>query len=220
MAFDYCCFVSYPHGQDDVLVPFVNDFIDGLKTEIYAQTRKKVWSDYEFIKGGNRIDEQIGPDLCRSACMILLYTPLYFDTEHTYCARELKAMQGLEEERLQLLKDKGKGLIVPVILRGQRRFPKTLSEKRLCYEFTDIEFNNPAEKIRVKFAKQIKEIAEYIAERCEVLDEIAAQLPHDCDQYSLPSLSDAKEFVETVLKKNITEVAVQFVVRKEETSSV
>jgi hypothetical protein len=220
MAFDYCCFVSYPHGQDDVLVPFVNDFIDGLKTEIYAQTRKKVWSDYEFIKGGFRIDEQIGPDLCRSACMILLYTPLYFDTEHTYCARELKAMQGLEEERLQLLKDKGKGLIVPVILRGRSRFPKTLSEKRLCYEFTDIEFNNPAEKIRVKYAKQIKEIAEYIAERCELLDEIAAQLPHDCDKYSLPSLSDAKEFVETVLKKNITEVAVQFVVRKEETSSV
>jgi len=220
MAFDYCCFVSYPHGQGDVLVPFVNDFVDGLKTEIGAQTRKKVWIDYEFIKGGYRLDEEIGPDLCRSACMILLYTPLYFDTEHTYCARELKAMQELEEQRLQLLKDKGKGLIVPVILRGQKRFPKALSEKRMCYEFTGIEFNNPEEKIRVKYAKQIREIAEYIVERCELLDEIAGSLPADCEKFCLPSPTDAKAFVEMVLKKAITEVAVQFVVRTEEASPV
>lgn len=219
MSLEYCCFISYPHGQDNVLVPFVDDFVAGLEKEIFAQTRKRVWIDYKFLKGGYRLDEEIGPDLCKSACMILIYTPLYFDAEHTYCARELKAMQDLEEQRLKLLKDRGKGLIIPIILRGEKRFPKALSEKRLYYKFTDIEFNNPTEKIRVKFAKEIKEIAEYIIDRCELLDEVANKIPHDCDKFDLPSPDDAKKFVEEVLGKRIIDVAVPFVIRTEESPS-
>jgi hypothetical protein len=219
MSLEYCCFISYPHGQDNVLVPFVEDFLEGLEKEIYAQTRKKVWIDYKFLKGGYRLDEEIGPDLCKSACMILLYTPLYFDTEHTYCARELKAMQDLEEQRLQLLKDKGKGLIIPIILRGEKRFPTALSEKRLYYKFTDIEFNNPTERIRVKYSKELREIAEYIIDRCELLEEVASKFPTDCENYCLPSPHEAKKFVETVLGKKITDVAVPFVVRTEESAS-
>jgi hypothetical protein len=215
MAFEYCCFVSYPHGQDDVLVPFVDDFVKGLETEIKAQTRKKVWIDYKFMTGGYRLDQEIGPDLCKSACMVMLYTPLYFDEEHTYCARELKAMQELEERRLLPLKDKGKGLIVPIILRGPKKFPKVLSDKGLYYDFTDIELNDPTEKIRVRYAKEIREIAEYIIDRCDCLDEVADSLPVDCDKYCLPSVGDAKLFVETVLGKKITSVAVPFVVRTE-----
>lgn len=214
MAFDYCCFISYPHGQDDVLVPFVNDFAAGLKLEIYAQTRRKIWIDYEFLKGGSRLDEEIGPNLCRSACMILLYTPLYFDTDHIYCARELKGMHDLETKRLRHLKDKGKGLIIPVILRGEKRFPKAFSgEDRLYYNFTDIEFNNPLDKLRVKYSKELKSIAEYIIDRCEVLDEIVPNLTHDCETYCLPSSDDARRFVETVLGRNLPSVAVSFVVR-------
>lgn len=215
MAYEYCCFISYPHGQDDVLVPFVKELVNGLETEIYAQTRKKIWIDYDYLKGGSRLDEEVGPDICKSACMILIYTPLYFDTEHTYCARELKAMQDLEEQRLQLLKDKGKGLIIPVILRGANRFPVALSEKRLFYKFTDIEFNNPADMIRVKYAKEIREIAEYIIDRCLSLDDVADKMAHDCEKYCLPSHDDAKKFVETVLGKRITDIAVPFVVRTE-----
>jgi|SRR5215213_7228254 len=214
MEFDYCCFISYPHGQDDVLVPFVNDLVEGLKIEIGAQSRKKVWIDYEFLRGGYRLDEEVGPGLCKSACMILIYTPLYFDTDHTYCARELKAMQDLEEKRLCLLRDKGKGLIIPIILRGEKRFPEALKEKRLYYRFTDIEFNNP-EKIRVKYAKEIKEIADYIMDVCEMLDEAAGKTPHDCAKYCLPSLDDAKRFIEVVLKRKIAEVVVPFVGRTE-----
>jgi hypothetical protein len=213
MAYEYCCFISYPHGQDDVLVPFVKELVKGLELEIYSQTRKRVWIDYEYLKGGSRLDQEIGPDICKSACMILIYTPLYFDTEHVYCARELKAMQDLEEKRLLLLKDKGKGLIIPVVLRGEKRFPTSLSDQRLFYKFTDIEFNDPSDKIREKYAKEIKEIAEYIVDRCIYLDEVADNMPHDCDTFALPTMEEAKKFVQKVLGKDITEVAVPFVVR-------
>lgn len=220
MAYEYCCFISYPHGQDDVLVPLVKELVKGLETEIYAQTRKRIWIDYEYLKGGSRLDDEVGPDICKSACMIVIYTPLYFDTEHTYCARELKAMQDLEEQRMKLLKDKGKGLIIPVILRGANRFPTALSQKRLYYKFTDIQFNNPKDKIHVKYAKEIMEIAEYIIDRCARLDEVADEFPHDCDQFCLPSHDEARKFVETVLGQKITEVPVPFVVRIEEPISV
>ena len=78
-------------------------------------------------KAAFRLDEEIGPDLCKSACMILIYTPLYFDTEHIYCARELKAMQESGSTApLRLIGDKGKGLIIPIVLRGEKTLPKGL----------------------------------------------------------------------------------------------
>src|SRR5688500_16106433 len=109
MAFEFCCFISYPHVQEEVLVPTVDYFVQGLKREIGAMDRRPLWFD-QVLTGGRRIEEAIGAGLCKSACMIMLYTPLYFDEEHVYCARELKAMQDLEEERLRTLQDKSFGL--------------------------------------------------------------------------------------------------------------
>ena len=218
MSYEFCCFVSYPHGQDDVLVPFVNDFVIGLETEIKTQTYKKVWSD-KFLKGGHRVDEEIGPDLCKSACMILFYTPLYFDTEHTYCARELKAMQDLETERLRTLQDKGKGLIIPVILRGVKRFPLSLKETRKYWDFSRKLLNKPEDKIQEMYALEISEIAEYILDQCDLLEQDAKHLPHDCEAYRLPSAQDAKTFVETVLGRKIVEVPMEFPVRPAEPAS-
>jgi len=203
MAFEFCCFISYPHGQDNVLVPFVNDFVDGLSKEIYAQTRKKIWIDYKFLKGGDRINEEIGPNICKSACMIALYTPLYFDAEHTYCAREFRAMELLEQERMVYLVEKGHGLIITVILRGAKRFPKVLESSRKYYKFDDIELNDPVDKIQVRYAQEIKEIAEYIIDRCESLDEVEAEIKHDCDGFCLPSEEEARTYIKTVLKKKI-----------------
>jgi hypothetical protein len=215
MSFEFCCFISYPHGQSNVLVPFISDFVDGLEKEVYAQTSKKVFVDQKYLQGGDWLDEEIGPSICRSACMILFYTPLYFDTDHIYCARELKAMQDLEEKRLNLLKDKGKGLIIPIILRGEKKFPEQLSKKRLYYNFTAIEFNNPTDIIRVKYSKEIKEIAEYIIDRCDQLEQVSGGLSHNCETFRLPNSDEAKEFVETVLGKKIVDVPVPFVIRSD-----
>src|SRR5688572_26629049 len=115
MPYEYCCFISYPHGQNNVLVPLIKKIVEALEKEIGTQIRQEVWLDSKFLQGGHIIQDEIGARLCKSACMILFYTPLYFDSEHLYCARELKAMQYLEERRLKLLKEKGNGLIIPVI---------------------------------------------------------------------------------------------------------
>src|SRR5215813_7841987 len=120
MPYDYCCFVSYPHGQKDVLVPLVSKIVEALQKEIGSQLRQEIWLDRNFLQGGNRLDPAIGSNLCKSACMIFVYTPLYFDSEHIYCAQEFKAMQDLEQQRLESLKAKENGLIIPIILRGEK----------------------------------------------------------------------------------------------------
>ncbi len=37
MPLEYCSFISYPHGQDNVMRPFVEDFEKGLSIEINSQ---------------------------------------------------------------------------------------------------------------------------------------------------------------------------------------
>jgi hypothetical protein len=219
MAFEYCCFVSYPHGQDDVLVPWAKSFVEGLKQEIGAQIRGKIFLDNNFFMAGDWLEESIGSNLCKSACMILLYTPLYFDTEHVYCARELKAMQELEEQRLKHLPKKGKGLIIPVILRGEKKFPDVLKAQRYCSDFSLVDFNDPVKTIRTKYKKKIREIADYIIERCDELKAITHKISHDCDNYQLPSAEVAIEFVETVLETKIVDNPVGFVGRDTEPGS-
>jgi hypothetical protein len=189
MAFEFCCFISYPHGQEDVLVPIVKDFVEGLKTELGALTRQEIWFD-RSIRGGTLIDPAISKGICKSVCMIMIYTPLYFDKEHTYCAQELKAMQDLELERAKHLTDASIGLIIPIILRGKKKFPEIM-KKRKFYDFTDYLFNSSSEKLRQLHAAQISEIAEYILDCCECLEKASGSISHDCDKYGLPTSDDA-----------------------------
>jgi hypothetical protein len=213
MSFEFSCFISYAHGQRNVMVSFINDFVDGLEREIYAQINKTVFVD-KYLEGGDWLDESISLNLCKSACMILVYTPLYFATEHVYCARELKAMQDLEERRLKLVENK-KGLIIPIIVRGKENFPQVLN-KRKVYDFTSIEFNDPGDVFRAKFASEIKAIAQYIVDRCHQLDKISSQLSHNCEAFRLPDADEARQFVETVLRKEIVDNPVLFPTRTQD----
>jgi len=186
----------------------VQDFVEGLKIEIGAQSRKRVWFD-QILTGGQWVDEAIGAGICRSACMIMFYTPLYFDEAHTYCARELKAMQDLEQDRMQFVADKSRGLIIPIILRGEQRFP-AIMKHRLFYDFTQHLFTSRRVKIREKYARQIQEIASYVLNQCDSLDAAGNSLQHNCDKFCLPSVDAAKAFVQTVLQRSIVEVADSF----------
>lgn len=215
MSFEYSCFVSYPHGQRDVMVPLIENFVDGLEREILLQTTKEVFYDGK-LDSGERL-EVLGPILCRSVCMILFYTPLYFDENHLYCARELKAMHDLEERRLKRLGNKGQGLIIPIILRGPDSFPRALKKDRLYTDFTTIDLNNRNYSIRTKFAGKIREIAEYIIKRCKQFENLSPQFIDDCDKFRLPSEEDARHFVEGVLEKKIVENQVPFLNRTKKT---
>jgi len=216
MSYKFSCFISYPHGQKNVLVPFINKFVKGLEDEIFLQSDKGVFVD-SYLEGGDRLDEEIGPNLCQSACMILFFTPLYFTLDHVYCARELLAMQKLEEQRRNFLPDKGKGLIIPIILRGEKKFPEAL-KNTLYYNFTDIV--DPAKMLKIK-SETIRKIAQYILDRCDDLDKISENdIPRNCETYCLPDSEEAKKYVEKVLEKKIDIVPGPFPIRTEDRPTI
>lgn len=205
MQLKFSCFISYPHSQKKVLAPYLENLVDGLEREILSQTDMTVFVDKD-LGAGTRLDREIGANLCQSACMILFYTPLYFATEHIYCARELLAMKGLEEQRMNFLPDKNRGLIIPIVIRGAERFPLALKNELLYEDFTGIEFNDPAVMLRVRYSKEIRKVAQYIINRCEQLAEVPDDhLPRNCESFCLPHPDEARQFVKRVLGKEIVD---------------
>ncbi len=86
-------------------------------------SRRTVYLDERRLRGGDFLDPELAANICSSACMVLLFSPYYFDMQSMYCAREYKAMLELEAKRLKLLPQgfgKRKGLIIPVVMRGEQ----------------------------------------------------------------------------------------------------
>ncbi|MFY9608644.1 MAG: toll/interleukin-1 receptor domain-containing protein [Blastocatellia bacterium] len=200
MPIEYCCFISYPHGQDNVLKPLMKEFFDGLRAEVYAQTRKRIWIDFECLQEGDRWNDKLATDLCKSICMVVVYTPLYFDAENAFCAREYSAMELLEEKRLRLLASASRthGLIIPIVLRGEKRLPSVI-KRHQYYKFDDLDLADPQVKVRQRYASEIHKIAEYIIDRCYEFDRMGSDPCTECDTFTLPSHAETKAYIERVL---------------------
>ena len=200
MPIEYCCFISYPHGQGNVLQPLMKEFLEGLRAEVSAQTRKRIWIDFECLEGGDRWNDKLAIDLCKSVCMIVVYTPLYFDPENAFCAREYSAMEMLEEKRLRLLASASRnhGLIIPIVLRGEKRLPSVIKSHQY-YKFDDLDLADPQVKIRQRYAREINRIAEYIIDRCYEFDSIGSDPCTECDTFALPNHDETRAYIQKVL---------------------
>ena len=96
MPLVYSCFISYRHDY----VQIAEDFQDALENELSLLINLPVYRDEERLQGGDFYNSRLAKALCRSACMVMIYTPRYFDARSTYCAREFRAMELLEEDRI------------------------------------------------------------------------------------------------------------------------
>jgi len=188
MPFRNACFISFRHGQQELTQSFVSQLYTGLCCEIEAQLGREVgvFLDEDRLQGGDLFNEAIAEHLCRSSCMVMVYTPSYFDLCHTYCAREYKAMVQLEEARLRLLgdgRDRTRGLIIPVIFRGKSSLPPEIRDVRQCYDFADFLLTGRKLHKHSKYAGALKVMAEYISERHRAISEVVND---DCREFRLP----------------------------------
>src|SRR5712692_4192213 len=120
MPFQYSCFISYAHGQEQLIRRFIDELQKALKSSLEPYLDQQVYIDEERPKAGNRFNPKIARALCESVCMILVYVPKY--GQHSYCVREYAAMEWLEEQRRALLGKKlpaERGFIIPIVLRGR-----------------------------------------------------------------------------------------------------
>jgi hypothetical protein len=201
MPFQHACFLSYRVGAE----PGVNDLYRAFRKALAEQVDlympgMGVYLDQERLQGGAFYNPALAHALCHSVCMVVLFSPQYFDTEHTFCAREYQAMVKLEERRLNLsAQEDSEGLIVPVIIRGT--LPREISEKRHHFSLSDELL--AANDLRLKAVRKVlRGIAEVIYERYERLKPLEQELCGLCQGFAFPSPDDVSPMIRSYTSRH------------------
>ena len=100
MPFKPACFVSYCHGQGDLVKQFIEQLVKALKSYLDPYFDSCLFIDEERLKPAYRFNKALAKAICHSVCMIVVYMPKY--ERHPYCLQEYTAMEILEEKRLTL----------------------------------------------------------------------------------------------------------------------
>jgi hypothetical protein len=181
----------------------VSDLYEALSSELEAFRDEPVFIDEDRLQGGDFYNDTLAEALCSSVCMIVVFTPTYFSKNHTYCAREYKAMEELENERLDLLSGNvSRGLIIPIVFRGEDYLPPEIRDQRQYYDFSD--FLLCDEKIceHPNYSEKIREIVEYISARCVDLESLN-RVFSECEEFTLPSEEDIQSWLTQVADSSI-----------------
>jgi len=212
MPFQHACFISYRHGQGMLAERIINELYKTLSAEIELLRDETVYLDQDRLRGGDFHNDAIAEALCRSVCMIVVFSPIYFSKRHTYCAREYKAMEQLEARRLESLGDavdRNRGLIIPIVFRGWDYRPPEIKDRRQCHKFDEFLLSDVEIWRHPHYARKIKEIAEYICDRCRMFDALPEAFD-ECEDFTLPPDEEIGEWLEEV-----TNIAIPFPGRQE-----
>lgn len=202
MPFKHACFISFRHGRHRQTKKAVKDIVqslyDALSSEMEWQVSDlDVFVDWERLEGGVFLDEALAMNLCNSTCMLVVYTPTYFDSD--FCAREYKAMLELEEERLKLLNpsDRQYGLIIPLVCRGEKFLPQEI-KRRLYYNFDCYFLFGGRRVIRQNqsYGEKIRQIGAYIAARCKKFKGLTLDPCSICEDFKLPTDEEVRKWRE------------------------
>jgi hypothetical protein len=197
MPFKYSCFISYRHTTEYKGKSYTERIVEDLKAELELRVSHEVYRDTERLKGAAFYQEALASALCKSICMVVLYWPTYFSREHTFCAREFKAMEELEKKRLQLLQneaEKQNGLIVIIALRDFELIPASIKERRFCRDFEAYTLK-PNMRRDPRFQTDVIEISKYIADRVRAFQALVTDPFTECDQFRLPGEEDILPWV-------------------------
>ena len=86
MGFRYACFVSYCHGQHELMKGFIDQLKTALKAELELLMNEELYIDEERLSPGYRYNEELARAICQSVCMIVVYSPKY-ERQEVLCAR-------------------------------------------------------------------------------------------------------------------------------------
>jgi hypothetical protein len=157
--------------------------------------------DRDRIRGGALYNPLLAHALCKSACMIVVYTPTYFSRKHLYCAREYRAMENLEQRRLASLQkqvSKEYGLIIPIVLRGEDLLPAAIKVYRQYYTFERFSLTSRRLARNPAFDKEIRAIAEAIHVRWQMFAAMGDDLTSNCDDFELPTEAEIQPWLDSM----------------------
>jgi hypothetical protein len=188
MAFPHACFISYCHSQGHLMLRFIDELKEQLKSSLEPYFDDCVYIDEERLKPGFQFNEALGKALCQSACMIVVYVPKY--DQHTYCVREFRAMELLEERRKNLLAGRLPnefGMIIPIVLRpGVAGVPDKIRNRLQYSDFSRYTTATPTISSNPQYVEKIEEIAEYIQRVSIAFGDLDPC--QGCDDFLIPPL--------------------------------
>jgi hypothetical protein len=173
--------------------------IGQLKAELEAVTTLPVCEDHATLQPGDDYNLELARSLCQSVVMVMLYWPTYFSLDHSYCAREFKAMEKLEEERLKLLPEhqRSKKFIIILAIRGGKDIPSEIRHNRHVVDLLQ-DTLDPNMLRRRSFISAMVKVAEAIQERQQLLSEYAKDTRNDCSDCRLPEVHEVEPWLRQI----------------------
>jgi hypothetical protein len=200
MRFEYTCFVSYRHLDSPQARNFQKKFLEALKGQMAVLNQNiKFFIDEQRLEPGYLFNEAIAEALCSSACMIVLFTPEYFSKDKTYCAREYRAMTGLEEKRLPDLNNRKLGLIIPIVIAGGNKLPDEIKNLRNFHDFSDYSLVPPDIIRNRKFNQRVAVIAAAINGLFQKLSQLQVDDEDGCGKFKIPTDDEIREWLDELL---------------------
>ena len=189
-GFKYACFISYSHGEQELVKGFIDQFKAALKAYLEPFMDEQVYVDVDRLKPGFKYNEELAQAICQSVCMVVVYSPVY--ERRAYCGREYEAMERLETKRLALLSGTGarKGLIIPVVLRGFKQLPQRIQQGRQAIDFSHFTLATQEMSRNPDFVERIQQIAQQIYEHFTAFDSAHTDPCEECLGFSLPAAAD------------------------------
>lgn len=189
MAFRYSCFISYGHGQGDLMRRFVEELKEALEASLGPLLEEGVFIDEDRLRPGYLYNDVLASAICQSLCMVVVYSPIY--ERHPYCLREYRAMELLQEERLRLLGGtlgRGVGLIIPILLRGRLEdLPDKIKGHIHFCDFSKFTMASPKIRRKQEYVDKIENIAQYVYDLHRGFAQIETDLCRDCHTFNLPA---------------------------------
>ena len=189
MPFKYSCFISYCHGQGELMKGFVQELKQALRDYLEPYLDEEIYIDEDRLQPGFKFNTALAKAICQSVCMIVVYVPKY--PKHTYCLQEYTAMEKIEEMRLELLgsnHDSERGMIIPILFRGDRdKLPQKIRSHRHFCDFS--KFTTAFTSIRRKkeYVEKIEDIAQFVARLYDECRSSGKELCSSCDAFEMPT---------------------------------
>ena len=189
MAEINACFVSYRHPAfaHGLEAKYIRHVVDAIESHVAVHTRNyKVFYDKTRLVPGYQYDETLAEELCRSACMVLVYWPSYLESD--YCRQEVEAMLRVEERRQAVLGAQLHGcrLFIPFILRGRfEDLPAALTKGTHYLDYRQ-QASTPNLNIGYnrKMIDELDRTARYIKSLCDKMESASDRLFDRCKEFS------------------------------------
>ncbi len=205
-VFQHACFISY-RNKDKLLNEFAQQIFEALKSELdtYFEEDTPIFFDKEELQGGHILHAKINGAICRSVCMIVIFTSNYLSKKKWFCALELYGMLQCEAARMEVMKIKKPeySLIIPIVLRSPEYLPNILT-KRLYYDFSKFTLMEADIIANENYVNKIKEIAAYIHESYQEMKDFENDICTACEQFALPDTETAagKQLISDFIQLN------------------